>query len=234
MVMPEIGAKYGGRSERIVVGAIAGGTISVMTGGKFANGAMSAAIQAAMMPSSEGSHRSDGNVKKTVITIEAQLEFNALADAYEGAFFDSPELADSKFAEILLPFTERHGLEVGANIIFDSRYVLVDITLGSASRINIPGNALTIYDVHTHPVGGGSFSGALFYRNGKLSAPADGDYGQSWRNGALSFQFRGSKLHVAGSNQSWSFDFVGFRDAGAIARTSGGNVDARQFTRRVK
>src|SRR5690606_119293 len=43
---------------RTVAGAIAGGTISAMTGGKFASGAMSGAMQAAMMGGGPGEQKS--------------------------------------------------------------------------------------------------------------------------------------------------------------------------------
>jgi hypothetical protein len=45
-VMPSIGANFKG-VERVMVAAVVGGTVSEISGGKFANGAMTAAFQAA-------------------------------------------------------------------------------------------------------------------------------------------------------------------------------------------
>src|SRR5690606_21648408 len=161
--------------DRIVVGAIAGGTISVLTGGKFSNGAMSGALQGALMPRADNSFRADGEVRQTVITVEAQLEFNELVERYEGAVFSTAEQANSKFDKMFLSYAERYGLEIGAIIILYFRYSLGAITRGSASRVKIPVNALTVYDVHTPPTGGGLFSGSLGVRNGVAFAEADGD-----------------------------------------------------------
>ncbi len=46
-VMPQVG-KIGNDVTRTAVGALVGGTLSVATGGKFANGAVSGAIQGAL------------------------------------------------------------------------------------------------------------------------------------------------------------------------------------------
>ncbi|MGH8078332.1 MAG: hypothetical protein ACREPE_13535, partial [Lysobacter sp.] len=61
--MPQIG-KIGSDVGRVVVTAIVGGTISELTGGKFANGAVTGAIMAMLVGRSESSKRQQGRAER--------------------------------------------------------------------------------------------------------------------------------------------------------------------------
>nr|MDQ3040091.1 RHS repeat-associated core domain-containing protein [Pseudomonadota bacterium] len=85
-LMPHVG-HIGNTAGRTVVGALVGGTISRVTGGKFANGAVSGAVSAAM--SGGGSRR-----EESTLTAEQQASFTEQS-AYNpetALAFESPSL----------------------------------------------------------------------------------------------------------------------------------------------
>ncbi len=60
-VMPQLGKHIDNIATRMIVGAIVGGTLSEATGGRFANGAISGAVQAAFVGQQEAALKEQAN-----------------------------------------------------------------------------------------------------------------------------------------------------------------------------
>ena len=88
-VMPQVG-KIGNDVTRTAVGALVGGTLSVATGGKFANGAISGAIQGAMArsPEAEGELSLNQDSEFLPATRTMDLAVKAIREA-DGALRDA-------------------------------------------------------------------------------------------------------------------------------------------------
>ena len=211
----------------MTLGAIAQGAKSRQTGGKNRNGADTASADEAVT-TTRASPSQDKVV--TVITPENSAQFSKIATRLHGRQFGSWEEANSAFAEAFLPFTEQTGLEVGANLTKQGQYYLEDFTLGTRMRVNVPVNSSTYYELHTHPVGRGEgFSGYLVNKNGKTFSYLD--YNSTWQHAEYASNIQGAIVHKAGSNRSWIFNYLGYRNAVANGSTY---VDAKTFTREMK
>lgn len=230
--MPQAGHKDG--LVRATKGALIGGAITKLTGGKFANGALSGAIQAAMAEA-RGSRKSAGSggksdrLVRTRITQEMQDGFNEIvADLYSRTFVSESEAA-AKFRGVFVPYTERWGLEVGANITKFGAYSIADITLGTRFAVNVPFNSATISEVHTHPFDAGrGFSGHMYADRGNVSTSVRGDYSVTWDHYGVAKGLRSAYVFQAGGG-AWRFDFESFM--GDVGK--GGYIDARSYTREL-
>lgn len=183
---------------------------------------------------------SGGSGKRvTVITPEMQDDFDDLRSRLNGAKFETEAAAVSAFERHFVPFTEKYGLEAGANVTYSGRYRLEDITLGSATGVATPFNRISVAEIHTHPAwGGDGFSGMLRYVNGDFQSSLYGDYGRTWNHAAYSTTLRASYVFRAGGpNQpmaAWKFDLVEFRNSYFAAKRTGADTYAEWFTRPYK
>jgi hypothetical protein len=140
-------------------------------------------------------------------------------------------MAATKFGDAFLPWTEKWGLEAGANVVpIKNGYGVSDITWGGRSAVCVPRNVMAMAHVHLHPIGAGDgFSGTLRFVGGRLLTGGDsGDYGQYWSRGDPGYVFRG------GDRAGWFFDYHKFNSAYFSARAAGADTYAEWFTRRIR
>ena len=211
---------------KIVARAIAGGTASVATGGKFASGALSAAFIAAVDGiSKDGSHSSpDGRGAKSMTGEEyaaMQDDFEALSPRLRSIRKGSPQATADAFGAAALPFTEKWGFEIGANIVGrGSNFRIADVTLGYFGTLTIPENSASIADVHTHPRGGPGFSGAVTYTKAGGLRAYEGDMNTNYRQNIDGYVYR-----VGGG--VWRFNQGAFRNDLTAAMKNGVTIDSR-------
>ncbi len=206
-VMPHVG-KIGNDVTRTAVGALVGGTLSVATGGKFANGAMTGAIQGAMTRSvklNAGVGKSPGDPVKAARLMNEANE--ALTDSgfYKrvaaGDFRSERDIAQA-WGEIVGPIANRIGAEAGAwisrlpngsytvgGVYSDGAFDNVDAGLARAPRFR------TTAFVHTHPYLEGGQYLSHQYVVGGVSAlgdvvhPGEGDMSWAIDNGKRIYSF---------------------------------------------
>lgn len=107
---------------RVIGSAVVGGTVSKLTGGKFANGAITAAFAAALRADWKGGNAIAGS--PTEAEVEAnrealQTELDKLAKNGTLSRKHSFDTADDAAKEVLnatAPLSKKYGLEVGGNI----------------------------------------------------------------------------------------------------------------------
>lgn len=170
---------------------------------------------------------------ETVITPEAQQEFDRIAGGFSNQTFMFSGGAELAFFDAFLPFTEKYGLEVGANVTKWGRYRVDDITLGTAVGVNVPVNRSTVLEVHTHPAGAAAgFSGYLRSISERMHASRGGDYAMTLEHAQFSGVLRGALVGRGGDRTVWYFDYMKFHEAHS---NSGGTfVDATDFTWRKR
>lgn len=165
--MPHAGK--GNTFVRAMKGALIGGTISAATGGKFANGAISGAIQGAMSGKSPSQTQSDGD---EAMPPEARIDdpkkariAMARADAAveESGIWDRLYTSETQLArdwgKAVYPVSEDVGAEIGAKFFKIGKYYVAgpSFSTGSVGQITglnlAPGvsiGRLSGY-IHTHP-----------------------------------------------------------------------------------
>jgi hypothetical protein len=80
---PLVGGAIGGSAGNIVTAAIVGGTLSAVTGGKFANGAITAAFAAAVGEAANPGDESTPNASTSDAASEVSTQSNSLQVAQE-------------------------------------------------------------------------------------------------------------------------------------------------------
>jgi RHS repeat-associated protein len=224
-------ANPGVSTERIFAAVMLGGTVSSLTGGKFANGALTAAFSSTYSGLAErASNQAPEGGEAAVVgpTREARRVFGALRAKVQGSTHESERGAADYFAEQFLPFTEKYGVEVGANIEYGD-FKISDITLGSSRGVHLPFNQYAGADVHTHPTGSApGLSGYVQVINGQLRSGYSGDYSGNWQKGTTGYAYR------AGDGAAWRFNTRAFAAAVAKAQENGTSTDGRWFTEKLR
>lgn len=147
-----------------------------------------------------------------------------------GGSYKSELLAAEGFRDSFLPFTEKYGLEVGANVRLALKgFEIGDITLGGRLGVSIPQSDMAVASVHTHPAwASDGFSGTLQFNNGKLQYGAGyGDYGRMYENRVSGYVYR------AGDGAGWHFNYNEFSSALSAARAANTSTYAQWFTRKT-
>lgn len=128
-----------------------------------------------------------------------------------------------------MPFTEKYGLEVGANIfLLGKEYSIRDVTLGGHNGVAIPRLEHAVASIHTHPANSrDGFSGTLRYVDGKLRVYWQGDYGHMYTTRTSGYAYR------AGDGAGWYFDYPAFSSALSAAERVGADTYAEWYTRRL-
>lgn len=126
---------------------------------------------------------------------EAKRAFALLEAALSKSSFDNADQAIDAFEKAFLPFTERYGVEVGANIDKQGDYWVRDITLGNSHEVDVPISGLTVFFVHTHPKGSrDGLSGYVALHRGVITAYDDA--GHAYEIAQRSSQFRGGLMRL--------------------------------------
>ena len=165
----------------------------------------------------------------TTWSVEAQEEFARIRDGFGGPF-KSELLAAEGFRDAFLPFTQKYGFEVGANIVpGQGGLAIQDIILGGTSGVRIPYFEHATASIHTHPLGSGDgFSGTLRVVNGRFDDGGGfGDYPTMARNRISGYVYR------AGDGAGWHFNQPAFHAALLTAKAAGTSTYAEWFTRRL-
>lgn len=159
------------REGQFFVGMVTGGTISVMAGGKFANGAYSvafaAAVQVGVKQLSELNDRAPTPEQTEDLAKRKAAAEAELAKAYESgalsrsARFGSEGAAADAVLGVIQPISEKYGVEIGGFIGQDKKgyYYGMGWDVGGDHGINLgwgPNGSLASY--HTHPSGSPMFS----------------------------------------------------------------------------
>ena len=216
--------RIGSPGGQIAASAILGGTTSSLVGGKFANGAITAAFATAFNEAVHGSGRS-GRARRAHRALN-ELDDSLSRRVYETATDAAHDFCFSGGCKI----TERYGFEVGANINqVSTGFRLADFQLGTESNVDVaPSFADTVAEVHVHPFGGAEgFSGGAVFANGELRTSYGGDiYGYLNRK-IDGFVFR------SGSRSGLYFDQSSFRTATYRAAATDTFSD-KDFTKGVR
>ena len=171
------GVGAGRVAARTMVSAVTAGTVSEITGGKFANGAMTAAFFSLVSSAAQAARLNGRNSSPNdpiltpeqradlakrqglaVDDINAAYESGALGD---GRGFNTIDEASKEVLGVLDPISRRHQVEIGG-FIFPSveDYVYGRPIIGTGSSIpglvNVPDSAVAGF--HTHPSGARYFS----------------------------------------------------------------------------
>ncbi|MGH8604304.1 MAG: hypothetical protein ACREXR_16465, partial [Gammaproteobacteria bacterium] len=222
--MPQIG-KIGSDVGRVVVTAIVGGTISELTGGKFANGAVTGAVMAAMSGSarrqaalSNGQGKSPGNPKRAEQLMRDATK--ALTDSgfykkVASGYFRSERAIAQAWGEIVAPLANAVGAEAGAWIskLSNGAYAVGGVYSDGASDNVSPGRAPelrfgSVAFVHTHPfVDGGQFLSNQYGVGGidslgDIVHPGQGDMSWAIENGKSIYSYGGPAPVLIGFNPS--------------------------------
>ena len=176
----QLGSQFAGR---LIGSALVGGTISEVTGGKFANGAAYAAFASIISESVYRLSRPGGSPESNLPLSQRQagarkaiksLETDGTLDTDK--VFTGDGALDAAAKEVLgavHPISERYAVEIGGTLISNGKGVSYTTpVLGSGSSITIDGaGALAGY--HTHP--GGDIASSVF--SNRYNSPGSGDVG---------------------------------------------------------
>jgi hypothetical protein len=155
--MPQVG-KIGNSVVRTAVGAIVGGTISDATGGKFANGALSGAIQAAMAAAPQGSdehftNTDEGSTGQEKLAAASEFEIGGKPFRVNGGTLEEKLRIQSDLRGI---FRTSHGKEMleilnsRKNFWFFDKEFVIDLTIKNDAYSRPYGNVIHI-DPNFHP-----------------------------------------------------------------------------------
>jgi RHS repeat-associated protein len=135
-----------------------------------------------------------------------QDEFDVLSPRLRAIRGQTPIAVADQFGSTALPFTEKWGFEVGANIMgAGSRFWIDDVTLGYFGGVTIPENTAAVADVHTHPASSGAkFSGAVGYSKEHGFVNCCGDLSTDYKRNIDGYVYR------AGGG-AWHFNQRAFR-----------------------
>ncbi len=155
---------------------VIGGTASQLSGGKFANGAASAAFAALVHNfSSIATSRSEQNTNKSdrIGAENAIAKLKANGRISTAKYFDYPDDAAKYILSLVSPISDEYGVEIGGSIYHDRlgcrfSYPIV----GSATSVNIV-NGIDGY--HTHP-------NSFFEFSNQFNAANDGKGDIGWLN----------------------------------------------------
>jgi len=198
------------RPARIVVQALVGGAVSKGIGGDFGAGALLAAIGRVMNAESGLALR---EAFDDLITALRPLRRGKM-DEIAAAFCDEGGCA----------FTEKHGVEIGANIYQAGAagYRLDAFRLGNARGVDLDPDKYAVGDVHTHPVGAESgMSGWVAVRSGVYDDSGAGDIALNQQRGRFGYVARG------GDRAIWKYDWIKATRAIETAKSVGGNADGK-------
>lgn len=133
----------------------------------------------------------------------------------------SPRAAADSFGAAALPFTEKWGFEIGANITGGGgAFQIEDVSLGFFGTVVIRNNPAAVANVHTHPAGGAAgFSGDVQFTKGGGFRRYDGDLNSNFELNIDGFAYR------AGGG-AWRFNQSAFRSDLAGARNAGSEIAA--------
>jgi hypothetical protein len=137
-----------GTVKRVVVAAIVGGTLSEITGGKFANGAASWAVSAAMAqdtrePQKRGiDPKAEGAVLPEVAKAAIARAESGLVELRKRRYTDMDALAMDT-ADVLQPIQDAFHTEVGARIFKNGKYFELGAVV-SSGKICLPGKRCSV------------------------------------------------------------------------------------------
>jgi len=207
-----------------VASAVVGGTASELGGGKFANGAATAAFQFLF------------NQAATSVQREQQklADFAKLKASLSVRTFQTAQRAAEGFCDLGgCGFTLRFGVEVGANIqeLGKGSFRLVDFVLGDEGSVIMPPAdpnpraPRTVANVHTHPsTSGPGFSGGVIRQFGIKPDRYDGDIEINYSRNLDGYVFR------VPQGDAWHFNQTAFRNAS----TKNGEVHSGKFLRKFR
>ena len=176
MFMPQLGGYSA--PVRTALGALIGGTISAATGGKFANGAISGAIQGAMARAPRTNHAggdAPADPKKAALAMKSATRALAKSGFYDNVangVYKSERAIAAAWGRIVYPIGHAFGVEIGAWIAQapTGAWTVSGAHSDGAYDWVQPDNAKpSLYKasawVHTHPMapGGEHLSGSMIH-----------------------------------------------------------------------
>ena len=138
---------------RVAIGAAVGGTASRITGGKFANGAVTGAFSQALNNERAKARAADERDRRTKFQNALdRLKQDGTLDPNRN--HDTPDDAAKEVLNATAPLSEEYGLEAGGSIYetADRKFRYTFPTIGEATRMRL---SIEYRGYHTHP--GGSF-----------------------------------------------------------------------------
>jgi hypothetical protein len=168
-----IDGQVGFSIKRTVVAAIAGGTASTVTGGKFASGALSSAMSQAFGDWAAGNSaneaavarqgRSDGMpVLDHAMGRQATSESNIALKEVLGKLYDSLDLAAEAWSDIIVPIAKKYNTEIASKFFErDEKFffgrahsdgvICTDTCSVTVFSLPEPANSRIVGYIHTHP-----------------------------------------------------------------------------------
>lgn len=155
----------------VAIHAIVGGTISKATGGKFANGAYSAAFASALREAQASASRTgvgSSSEAETDATKQNREAFEArIKELVNDGTIDpkktflTMDLAAKEILGVLSPLYEQYGLEAGGYIVKNGKlFSYTSPIVGGARHLDLnPHYGVAGY--HTHPPGSWAFSNEI-------------------------------------------------------------------------
>ena len=167
MFMPQLGG-IDNNVVRTAVGALIGGTISVATGGKFANGAISGAIQGAMSKDPSSSPRDDGerrlpertdSLEIKRVAEAATAEANEALKPTKGVVYPTRRAAARAWNRYVRPVADKHGTEIASRFFYRGKGFEIGTATSEGFRYTVnpnfsyaaSGSAISAGYIHTHP-----------------------------------------------------------------------------------
>jgi RHS repeat-associated protein len=157
---------FSGNVAQVLASAVIGGTASRLTGGKFTNGAASAAFAAvassignSVASTSAGGGKSDAKgATDALAKLKADKKINTMK------YFDTADEAAKEILNLVSPISKDFNIEIGGSIIHDRLgYRYTNPQLGDSVSVNLDYG----YDgYHTHPNAFFEFSNSHNARSG--------------------------------------------------------------------
>jgi RHS repeat-associated protein len=209
-----------------VITSIGEGVKSAQTGGKMGSGNEDQELHA------PDSGKPKPQTKTHIRTAKEIADFNKLKAQLEGVKdYKTEQNAQDAFEALAVPFTNKYGVEVGANLTkIGKAWGIADVTLGVPSTVSIPINDFSVAMYHTHPIDSGiGFSGSYRRVSGERHIDG-GDISVAMNRGQPIYAFGGPDRAV------WYFDQAKFLNDYGDAKKSGKDIWSAwpKYSRRIK